>query len=202
MDNVSNYNKYPFKNVIPLISWLITTCFLAEVILFLRLGFPQPSFVYTLGSVMVPYTVVHLTYIGFIIPLNVSILLFLIYTQATHRLNPKIMLTFGTVILILATLLFYVPSLQYIEKGVGSHPSIIILTVSLFWLIFIILKDRYEGLLLSYPIFFLAGVITDIDSLAIFKSVYFGGAFLYDGDFIFPLTFFVISFGLWIIRKV
>ena len=198
---MKKHNNYPVKNVIILIVLLITTCFLAEIILFLLLGIPQPPFVYNLGSVMVPYTGVHLTYIGFILPLGISILFFLIYAQTSHKLNLKIMLAFATVMLILAILLYFVPSLQYIEKGVGSHQSIIIFIVSLFWLIAIILKDRNAGLLLSYPIFFLAGVITDIDSLAIFKSLYFGGAFLYDGDFLFPLLFFDISFWLWIIRR-
>ena len=172
--------------------------FLAAIFLFLVIylffcvfkRIPQPSFVYILGTISVPYTGIQLSYIGFILPLFISIIFFFAYTISPNKIKSKKMYLFIPIMSIIGLLLYFMPSLQIVTRGVGSHVNYYIFIPTFIFLVLVLNKNKDAALLLSYPIFFLMGAISDLDSMSIFNRAVFGGAFLYDGDFLFPLAFF------------
>jgi hypothetical protein len=169
---------------------------------FILEGIPQPSIVYHIGSLRVPYTNVYLTYIGFILPLSISVVFLIIYLKEADRVGFIPCLILLLVMASLGVISYFVPSLQFIKTGIGSHASVIIFIIALLFLGYLIWTNKIEALLwLSYPLFFLVGVISDLDSLAVFKTVYFGGRFLYDGDFLYPLLFLALSTTIWCINN-
>lgn len=184
---------------ITLVSMIILTLLAAGLSICAHLKIPQPPFVYFLGSLYIPYTGVQLSYVGFILPLFISIYFCLYYSKNTKKFSSMTTLAFVSAMVTLAILSYLIPSLQHIDKGVGSHLNYLISAVCMFWFFFLLLykKDLTTLLLLSYPIFFLNGALSDSDSLVFFKSDLFGGANLYDGDFLIPLIFFVFSFWIW-----
>jgi hypothetical protein len=181
-----------------LFSAIILIVLVIALILSMRNGIPQPSFVYILGTISVPYTGIQLSYIGFILPLLFSIIFFFAYTISPNKIKSKKMYLFIPIIIIIGLLLYFMPSLQIITRGVGSHINYyIFIPTFIFWFL-VLMKNKDAALLLSYPIFFLMGAISDLDSMSIFKRAVFGGAFLYDGDFLFPLAFFSLSYCFWL----
>jgi|ACXJ01.1.fsa_nt_gi magnesium-transporting ATPase (P-type) len=176
---------------------------LVLVLLFCKfLNITQPHFVYALESISVPYTNVYLSYVGFIVPLFVSIISFYTYSVGYDKIQPKSLYLFILTISLIGLLLYFIPSLQDVTKGVGSHVNPIIFIPTLIFWVYLLLKNDEAALLLSYPSFFLMCAISDVDSLSIFHRVVFGGAFLYDGDFLFPLLFFVLSYWIWLLVQI
>ena len=181
------------------ISIAIIISLLVLVLLFcMFLNIPQPYFVYVLGSIIVPYTNVYLSYVGFIVPLFVSITFYCIYSESPYKIKSNKKYIFILVITILGLFLYFIPSLQDVSKG-GSHVNVFIFIPTMIFLFLLLINNNYAGLLLSYPAFFLMGAVSDLDSLSIFHRVVFGGAFLYDGDFLFPLLFFVLYYWIWLL---
>ena len=72
-----------------LFSAIILIPLVIDLILSMRNGIPQPSFVYILGTISVPYTGIQLSYIGFILPLLISIIFFFAYTISPNKIKSK-----------------------------------------------------------------------------------------------------------------
>ena len=176
------------------------------LIVFIQDGTPQPSIVYHIGSLRVPYINIYLTYIGFILPLIISIIFLIIYIKKVAKVVFHLDMVFLLVMIFFGIISYFTPSLQFVEIGVGSHENPIVFISAIgFWGFLIIqnfqIKSSDAFLWLSYPIFFLAGAISDFDSLAIFHGGSFGGGFLYDGDFLFPLIFLIPSTVIWCLNN-
>jgi hypothetical protein len=178
--------------------FLILIAIVSTLIVFIFEGIPQPSIVYHIGSLRVPYTNIDLTYIGFVLPLSISVAFIILYIEYADKIDDFSGSGFLLVITFLAVLSYITPPLQFITRGVGAHLNIIIfILTAIFWIRLAYQKNMNEFIWLTYPLFFLVGAISDLDSLAFFNAVYFGGGFLYDGDFIIPLFFLTFSPFVW-----
>jgi hypothetical protein len=134
----------------------------------------------------IPYTNIGLSYTGFFLPLVISISLIWYFNEEIHL--PKSYVIITVIILILIGIIsYFIPQMQY-QGTRGVHANIYEF-FAVWSLIFLLVKKGYskEACILSFPLVFLTGVITDIDSITILKGfIIFGGDGILDGDILYP----------------
>ena len=135
--------------------------------------------------------VTRVDYGGFVIPLLVSVaavpVLFLEGRGESRRPTNG-----ALVLLVLLPVSFLVS--QYTVLGifvsVGLTDPVLLVAFSVFLYNYTLRRPRTRALLLAYPLGFLLGFMSDLESLNYFGGV-FGGYGFGDGDFVFPLSFVV-----------
>jgi hypothetical protein len=140
---------------------------------------------------------------GFCIPFAVSI----IFAILAYRFRPSfpklITLLFILGILLSAVLPTYIPILQYVQINVGAGINWATIFVIILYIFYINHKGTYKfNCLISYPLGFIIGAISDISGLLrLSSSATFGGAGIVDGDFMFPIfLFFSVTISSLIIK--
>ncbi len=130
-------------------------------------------------------------YAGFAIPLLVSVIallaLFLEGRGGSRRPTNG-----ALVLLVLIPVSFLVSKYTVlgIFVSVGLTDPILLVAFSLFLYNYSLHRPMTRALLLAYPLGFLLGFMSDLESLNYFGGV-FGGYGFGDGDFVFPLSFVV-----------
>lgn len=140
-------------------------------------------------------------YVGFIVPLIVSIIsVVAIYTQT--RTERRSLTNGGKTLFVVIPISFLIS--QYTILGifvsVGLTDPILLIAFSLFVYNFTLHRTTTQAALLSYPLGFLLGFISDLESIRYFGGV-FGGYGFGDGDFVFPLAFLVGALLLSLTRQ-
>ncbi len=133
-------------------------------------------------------------YAGFVVPLVASTIAILaLYLEGRGEARRP---TNGALVLLMLLPVSYLIS-QYTVLGifvsVGLSDPILLVAFSVFLYNYTLHRPRTRALLLAYPLGFLLGFMSDLESLGYFEGV-FGGYGLGDGDFVFPLSFVVGTF--------
>lgn len=135
--------------------------------------------------------VARVDYGGFVIPLLVSVaaVLVLFLEGRGESRRP----TNGALVLLVLLPVSFLVS-QYTVLGifvsVGLTDPVLLVAFSVFLYNYTLRRPRTRALLLAYPLGFLLGFMSDLESLNYFGGV-FGGYGFGDGDFVFPLSFVV-----------
>lgn len=137
------------------------------------------------------FGVTSVDYAGFAIPLAMSVIAVLILFLEGRGNAPKP--TNGALVLLIFLPVSFLVS-QYTVLGifvsVGLTDPVLLVAFSVFLYNYTLHRPRTRALLLAYPLGFLLGFMSDLESLNYFGGV-FGGYGLGDGDFVFPLSFVV-----------
>ena len=128
-------------------------------------------------------------YAGFVLPLVVSVIAVsaLLLEERGEARRP----TNGALaLLVLLPVSFLVSqhTVLGIFVSVGLTDPILLVAFSVFLYNYTLHRPRSRALLLAYPLGFMLGFMSDLESLGYFGGV-FGGYGLGDGDFVFPLAF-------------
>lgn len=131
-------------------------------------------------------------YIGFGIPFVVSIVtVALLYRKkvGSKRLSKGI-----AIMLIVGTLSFFLSQLTPIGYlvALGKTDFVLLLALSVFLYYNILDLSRIDSVLLAYPVGFIAGSMSDLESAGWTGGV-FGGYGFGDGDFLYPISFVVAA---------
>ena len=146
---------------------------------------------YIIGPI--PGSEIYLDIVGFLIPLGAS--MSFLYAFLLRRDKPKAtdfsIYLFAISILGVIDYLLSPPWYRAAQTS-GSHLDSAMYVVTIGFLLSIVIRGWVEtATILSYPLFFLLGVLSDVDAISHLKGpLYFGGSGIFDGDFLFPLIFF------------
>ena len=135
--------------------------------------------------------VTRVDYGGFVIPLLVSVAAVLVLFMEGRGETRRP--TNGALVLLALLPVSFLVS-QYTVLGifvsVGLTDPVLLVAFSVFLYNYTLHRPGARALLLAYPLGFLLGFISDLESLNYFGGV-FGGYGFGDGDFVFPLSFVV-----------
>jgi hypothetical protein len=129
-----------------------------------------------------------INYVGFIVPLVVSIALL---TSLSLKRRSKLgKLDAFFIVAIVIVLALSIPTRPIESVGLGSGMDVPLLLVVVLWLTALIIKRNYTaGLPLSYTMIFFTAAASDMLAIGRFKGgVTFGGFGILDGDFLLPLA--------------
>ncbi len=129
-------------------------------------------------------------YIGFVLPLVASLaaILFLIRSEHGSWRPSRDMWVLLAIVPVSIILSSYTPLGIFVSAGLTD--PILLITFSVILYHQTLFRNTTQAALLSYPLGFMLGFISDLESTVYFKGV-FGGYGLGDGDFVFPLAFLV-----------
>jgi hypothetical protein len=142
------------------------------------------------SPVIVSGTRIH--YVGFLFPLVVSIIALIAYTlmETSKPPLPRSLKALIVVVPIAFVLSQFTVLGIFVSVGLSDPLSLVALTIAAYNLV--IGRPASQSALLSYPLGFAVGLLSDLESLSYFHGV-FGGYGLGDGDFLFPLGFLITT---------
>ncbi|HEV2225390.1 MAG TPA: hypothetical protein VGR56_01140 [Nitrososphaerales archaeon] len=131
---------------------------------------------------------VSLDYIGFVLPLAISIITLLLYIrmEAAKPPLPKSLKILMVIVPISFILSQSTPLGLFVSVGLSDPISLTAITIAEYNIT--VSRPLKQAALLTYPLGFAVGLLSDLESAGYFHGV-FGGYGLGDGDFVFPLGF-------------
>lgn len=164
----------------------------------------QPDFIKQFIFGPFPFTQIYFNFIGFFIPLVISIVSLLSFHYRDNKPEKRRAWLIWTVVytylfaIFLFISYFYFP-FEFIRSHSGGGENSILFAITLVMLVFAYNAsgDSRAPVLLSYPLFFFVGLSSDVIATNYFEPgrMVFGGAGIYDGDFLYPLLFGFVLFS-------
>lgn len=140
----------------------------------------------------IPGTKVYLDLVGFLIPLVASLLFVYAFLLQYNKPHIAHFSAYTIVIVVLAVVDYiFSPPWYHVGQNSGSHIDFLMYGITVGFLLFYLLKGWIKTVtILSFPLLFLLGALSDIDAVSHLKGpLYFGGSSIIDADFLFPLLF-------------
>lgn len=153
-------------------------------------------FMNELSTPEIPDTLVRFNYLGFILPLVISILAVIGLTRSNSEIQKYWIWLLVTVVALIVILLYssFVHELRYVNpKTHSGAPNYIELIVVLFFVGYLVWFRLFKaGYYLSYILGYIVGFFSDLESVRyLTKVTVFGGGGLIDADFAIPLIIYL-----------